>query len=107
MAYRMTFLHHNSKSVVSFLFDFNKKNDIGDIFKSCQTILGPPTLVRKELRGCVLQTDISFTKVHIVHRVIKVVVKNPNFKKKELRELSDLFQSAGSRTLFDQVLRMP
>ena len=77
MAYRMTFLHHNSKSVVSFLFDFNKKNDIGDIFKSCQTILGPSTLVRKELRGCVLQTGISFTKVHIVHRVIKAVVKDP------------------------------
>ena len=49
--------------------------------------LAPPNLVRKG----VVYWSFSFTKVHKVHRVIKAVVKNPNFKKKELRELSDLF----------------
>ena len=49
------------------------------------------------------QTDIFFTKVQKGHRVIKRYGKNPQ-EKKELRELSDLLVSAGSRTLFDLVL---
>ena len=61
----------------------------------------PATLVRKVRGGVSRQSDISFIKVQKVHRVIKVYVKN---FKKELRELSDLLVSAGSRTLFDLVL---
>ena len=41
------------------------------------------------------QTDISFIKVQRGHRLIKAYVKNPQ----ELRELSKLFVSVGSRAL--------